>query len=125
MPDDKTPAHSPGRLRAVYGSDDENGNPPADIVSVTTGHPVAHVLRVDKAAGGDYAANAQRFVACWNACEGIADPTAVADLLSAVYLLVRAVLPVGNEKQAEAYRKQAEAYRAGLAAIRKATDNPD
>lgn len=47
-----------GPWRAVFGSDNMTGNHPADIIG-PTGHPIAHVLRPDPAAGGDYISNAR------------------------------------------------------------------
>ena len=47
-----------GPWRVVWGSDNQTGNHPADIIG-PSGHPIAHVLRPDPAAGGDYIGNAR------------------------------------------------------------------
>lgn len=66
MSDDKTPAHTPGKLRL----DDYAREA---ILSVEEGRPVASTCYGPGPVGR---ANAARVVACWNACEGIADPDA-------------------------------------------------
>ncbi len=61
---------SKGPYAVVVGSDNDTGNHPADIVAAT-GHPIALVTRVDKAAGGDYLANAHLLAASWDMFEAL------------------------------------------------------
>jgi hypothetical protein len=61
-------------------------------------------------------ANAERIVACVNACDGIADPSAVKDLLEALRTLVQMT---GNVGQIERFLDTT-----ARAAIAKATGQP-
>ncbi len=54
--------HTPGPWVALWANDYLTGNQPVEIAA-PTGHPIAEVVRVDPAAGGDHTANARLIAA--------------------------------------------------------------
>ena len=56
-------------------------------------------------AGSENEATANRLVACWNACEGIADPSAIPDLLAALIELASGHSMAGEEMARKAIAK--------------------
>lgn len=76
-------AHTPGKLRGHVGP---NGS---TVFSVETERGL---LSVSYGGYPEQHANALRIIACWNACEGIADPGVVPELIAAL----REALPLIN-----------------------------
>lgn len=57
-----TQKHTPGPWATYWGSDNQTGKHPCEVAGAT-GHPIAHVLRVDPAEQGDHESNAQLIAA--------------------------------------------------------------
>ena len=81
----KQTAHTPGPLMASASPDGENWS----LFAGKGNHPACYLIAYVFGSNKNVAANAARLVACWNACEGIANPEAVPDLLIACELFMR------------------------------------
>lgn len=124
----ETAKHTPGLWRVCGGS-----TPAYSAITSNDGYVVFSMAdRVSDMEHGkpikapDYdtqRANAKRIVACVNACRGIVDPSAVPELLEACRWFVSQF--EGESGAGANYWREHAEFRNALAAIRKATTQPD
>ena len=69
------------------------------LVYASDGHLLADVGAYNRSAREDLA-NAARVVACWNACEGIADPAEMRRAWQSIVGYVYGTLPMGEHREA-------------------------
>ena len=101
--------HTPGRLATMRRHPDPETA--ASLIQIVTEGASANYTDGDicnfycAEYGSENEANANRIVACWNACEGIADPSAIPDLLAALIELASGHSMAGEEMARKAIAK--------------------